>query len=150
MARKSIPEDEKLVTEGIGLTPEVISKLESLGFAWDVKRSTAGRRLLILGLAVYEFIEANEKLLLPLVRTKLERADQPSVSSRFASGFVRLPETEQTVLLSLIESLRSKSSPISPTHTDARTGLPEDDQPMIVKKVHKRSTPTQKESKEKS
>ena len=60
MPRRKIPDEERLETEGIGLPKQVIERLEEISLRWGVKRSAAGRELLLLGLAVYEAMHAGE------------------------------------------------------------------------------------------
>ena len=112
MARVKLPPHKKKQTEGIQLSPDVLDTLAQLGRRWGIKRSAAGRRVLLLGLSVYEFLEQHEATLLEMLTCKLTDADaKPSPTLGFAAKFNNLPESEQAVVLAVIESIYNKTQP---------------------------------------
>ncbi len=108
MARKEVPTSEKLLTEGIGLNQFTVDKLERLGIKWDMKRSAAGRHILLLGLAFYEFFESQNIELMPQLSKKNEN-QQTDLANDVATMFDELPKRDQASVYALIQSLHNKT-----------------------------------------
>jgi len=108
VARKEIPTSEKLLTEGIGLNQSTIDKLERLGIKWDLKRSAAGRHLLLLGLAFYEFFELQGIDIMPQL-TKKNESQQTDLAQSLITMFDELPKRDQASVYALVQSLHDKT-----------------------------------------
>ena len=76
MARRKIPENEKLKTVGVNLPDATIDRLESLSLELDLKTSVVIRELLMLGLAVIDAAGNNRLLRL---RFETEPPDNPDL-----------------------------------------------------------------------
>lgn len=81
MPRPKLPKDKVKETVGIKLTPDVITELEAIGKEWDCKLGTAGRELLLLGLAVYRAAQASEVFGKSPPDIEIAEADDVTVST---------------------------------------------------------------------
>lgn len=60
MARRKLPEDQKLQTVGVNLSAGTIERLDSLAKEMEMKPSLVARELLLLGLAIIETAGNNQ------------------------------------------------------------------------------------------
>lgn len=88
MPRPKLPEDQVMETVGVKLPPGVIAELDQLSDEWECKRGSAGRDLLLLGLAVVRATRSSD-LPLGLALTRLGTDSAASLKDLPPTGKVK-------------------------------------------------------------
>ena len=112
MARRKLPEEEVLVTEGIKLPKWAIRELERLSREWECKKSAAGRALLLFGLDLFRATK-NSKIFTQYLHGQIAQGEpyiDPDELEAVADLPPRIPASEKLKVI-------ANGAPVKATHT---------------------------------